>query len=161
MDMADMTLHTGTREFVLFKFWKIGSVAGMTGSMVIVMLMCILFEALKALRVFLAKVEVAKRHERMQGLPSHPEASSRIDVSSNDSLTYPPVLGFTGSGKVFTSYRLMQALLYALQASLAYFLMLIVMTFNIWLLIAVVLGEAFGYFLFTGEPLNSDSLQHC
>lgn len=39
------------------------------------------------------------------------------------------------------------------QALLAYVLMLIVMTFNGNLILSVVVGEAVGYFLFTGTPL--------
>ncbi|VDK44171.1 unnamed protein product [Anisakis simplex] len=42
----------------------------------------------------------------------------------------------------------LQALLYAIQLTLAYWLMLIAMTYNSWLTAAVVLGAAFGHWLF-------------
>uniref|UniRef100_A0A914RPD6 Copper transport protein n=1 Tax=Parascaris equorum TaxID=6256 RepID=A0A914RPD6_PAREQ len=57
---------------------------------------------------------------------------------------------FSAAARVLTMYRVTQALLYAVQATLAYLLMLVVMTFNIWLLFAVIIGEAVGYFLFAG-----------
>lgn len=162
-DMMSMTLHAGDREFILFKFWKTGSMLGIVASMLIIILMCILFEALKALRIFFAKIQVLKRHERARTVsPNITDVSAeRIETTSNDALNFPPLLKFAGHGRVFTPYRLVQALLYAVQVALGYVLMLIVMTFNIWLLIAVVLGEAIGYFLFTGEPLVGDSAHGC
>ncbi|VDD85662.1 unnamed protein product [Enterobius vermicularis] len=162
-DMMSMTLHGGNREFILFKFWKTGSTLGMGASLIIVILMCILFEALKALRVFLAKIHFIKRHEIARTVSANiaEVRADRMDSTSNDALNFPPLLRFAGHGRVFTPYRILQAFLYAVQVTLAYVLMLVVMTFNLWLLIAVVVGEAIGYFLFTGEPIVSDCSSSC
>lgn len=53
--------------------------------------------------------------------------------------------------QIFASHRILQATLYFLQALLAYTLMLIAMTFNLWLILAIVSGEAVGYLLFSSD----------
>uniref|UniRef100_A0A0N4ULS4 Copper transport protein n=1 Tax=Dracunculus medinensis TaxID=318479 RepID=A0A0N4ULS4_DRAME len=63
--------------------------------------------------------------------------------------------------RVFTFYRISQALLYAWQMTLAYILMLIAMSFNIWLILAIIFGEAIGYFLFTGELPSCENGNCC
>lgn len=62
---------------------------------------------------------------------------------------------------MFTGYRLVQAILYGIQALLAYVLMLIVMTFNGNLILSIVAGEAVGYLLFVGTPLADSHLEDC
>lgn len=48
------------------------------------------------------------------------------------------------------SSRFIEACLYCLQLTIAYWLMLIIMTYNVYLTGAVVVGAAFGYWLFAG-----------
>ena len=49
-----------------------------------------------------------------------------------------------------------------IKIALAYLLMLIVMTFNIWLIMSVVLGSALGYFVIGWKkPLTFDVSDHC
>ena len=49
-----------------------------------------------------------------------------------------------------------------IQIALAYLLMLIVMTFNIWLIMSVVLGSALGYFVIGWKkPYSIDVSDHC
>lgn len=48
------------------------------------------------------------------------------------------------------THRIAEAVLYGIQLVIAYWLMLIIMTYNVYLTGAVVLGAAFGYWLFTG-----------
>lgn len=55
-----------------------------------------------------------------------------------------------------------QTALHALQSTLSYLLMLVFMTYNVWLCLAVVLGLTLGYFLFgwRRSALN-DANEHC
>ncbi|CAL2032517.1 hypothetical protein CAEBREN_17543 [Caenorhabditis brenneri] len=161
MDM-DMTLHFGEREKILFSWWKTGSFSGMAVSMLISFLLCILYEAIKSFRYFLAVWNNQKRQQR------HAEASitnpqnSGGDGISEDSVHIAPLVQLSGFTKrLFTSYRLAQGALYGLQALLAYALMLIVMTYNMNLILSIVVGEAVGYFLFTGNPLVDQQLSDC
>lgn len=162
-----MTLHFGEREFILFDFWKTGSALGLAASVLIIFLLCILYEAIKALRIFLARAHNSNlAYERQQRRATSPcvqvrSPSENLDNISSDSVTFAPLLrisSFSAAAQVLTMYRVTQALLYAVQATLAYLLMLVVMTFNIWLLFAVIIGEAVGYFLFAGEPMLIEHL---
>ena len=62
--------------------------------------------------------------------------------------------------------HIIQTLLHMLQVTISYFLMLIVMTYNVWLFIAVVLGAGTGYFLFArfrgpAKMRLQDENEHC
>lgn len=58
--------------------------------------------------------------------------------------------------------HLVQTLMHLVQVTLSYSLMLIVMTFNVWLVLAVVLGAAVGYFFFGWIRQRSiDVAEHC
>ncbi len=60
-----------------------------------------------------------------------------------------------------SSDRFINSILYGIQGLLAYTLMLIAMTFNIYLFTAVIVGEMIGYYLFTGVPKKDDHLNDC
>jgi len=56
---------------------------------------------------------------------------------------------------------MMQTLLHFIQFGLAYLLMLIAMTFNVWLFLSVILGAALGYCLFNHKKaLYVDVAEH-
>lgn len=56
----------------------------------------------------------------------------------------------------------LQTALHALQSTLSYLLMLVFMTYNVWLCLAVVLGLTLGYFLFGWRRSSiNDSNEHC
>ena len=63
---------------------------------------------------------------------------------------------------MFSLGHLLLTSLHLIQVTLAYFLMLIVMTYNTWLCLAVVIGATVGYFLF-GWRKNAivDVSDHC
>ena len=59
-------------------------------------------------------------------------------------------------------HHFVQTFLHVVQVTISYFLMLIFMTYNVWLCLAVALGAGFGYFVF-GWKLNKvvDIYEHC
>uniref|UniRef100_T1H6C0 Copper transport protein n=1 Tax=Megaselia scalaris TaxID=36166 RepID=T1H6C0_MEGSC len=58
--------------------------------------------------------------------------------------------------------HLYQTLLHIFQVTLSFLLMLIFMTYNVWLCLAVVLGAAVGYFLFCWKKsVIVDVTEHC
>ena len=58
--------------------------------------------------------------------------------------------------------HLVSTILHLIQISLAYILMLIVMTFNTWLCLSVVIGSTLGYFLIGWKkPPGIDVSDHC
>lgn len=59
------------------------------------------------------------------------------------------------SSSSFSGFRLIQTSLYILQLTLAYWLMLIAMTYNTYLTAAVILGAGFGHWIFAVLKPNS------
>ena len=58
--------------------------------------------------------------------------------------------------------HLVQTLLHVLQVVISYFLMLIFMTYNVYLCVAVALGAGPGYFLFAwNRTIIVDVNEHC
>jgi len=58
--------------------------------------------------------------------------------------------------------HMIQTLLHIIQMTLSYFLMLIAMTFNTYLLLAIVFGAGFGHFLFGWRRSSVlDHNEHC
>ncbi len=55
----------------------------------------------------------------------------------------------------FTIYSFIQSLLYMFQGILNYGLMLIFMTFNVWLCLMVILGSGLGYLLFIHNKVKT------
>ena len=64
--------------------------------------------------------------------------------------------------RIFNWHHFLQTGLHVVQVTVSYFLMLIFMTYNVWLCLAVVLGAGFGYFVF-GWMINKvvDIYEHC
>ncbi|CAD5119959.1 DgyrCDS8546 [Dimorphilus gyrociliatus] len=66
------------------------------------------------------------------------------------------------SMKMISLPHFIQSLLHILQVVVSYFLMLIFMTYNIWLCLAVGLGAGAGYFLFSWKrSIVVDVNEHC
>jgi len=58
--------------------------------------------------------------------------------------------------------HLVQTLLHVIQVTVSYMLMLVFMTYNVWLCLAVVAGAGLGYFLFAWRRATVvDVNEHC
>ena len=101
---------------VLFKFWTINDESGLIASFFGVFFMSILFELLKFIRVNLNK-------KRMAALKS---------ANSKSATTFSPL--------EYTALNL----IYACQTTIGYFVMLVTMTYNTYLFIAVIAGLTIG-----------------
>uniref|UniRef100_A0A914EMR1 Copper transport protein n=1 Tax=Acrobeloides nanus TaxID=290746 RepID=A0A914EMR1_9BILA len=119
--MMWMWFHTSIDDTVLFDFWTVKTVGGMIHSCVLVFLMGLCFEGIKFLRW---RVEVSKSLR-----PTTSKTMRYVD-------------------KFRSLHHLIQTFLYGIQIVVGYLLMLVFMTFSIWLSLSVTLGAAFGYYLF-------------
>ncbi|KJH45664.1 Ctr copper transporter family protein [Dictyocaulus viviparus] len=129
-------------------------------SMFITFLLCVLYEAIKGFRLFVAYYHLKKHRENSSS--QSPLTESAGDNASQESIMFAPMLQITGLTKrVFSGFRLAQAALYGVQMLIAYVLMLIVMTFNGNLILSVVMGETVGYLLFTGTPILDTYVSEC
>ncbi|XP_066262629.1 high affinity copper uptake protein 1-like [Euwallacea similis] len=129
-----------TSATVLFKQWNFDSIGGLIGSMFAIYAMAFSYEALKFLRAYL--LATAARIKR-------------TNKGSGDEKSSEPT--------IMSKWHFIQALLHGVQGILSCFLMLIFMTFNVWLCLAVIGGSICGYFVFAWRMPSAllDNDDHC
>jgi len=161
-------LHFSSREYVLFSFWKVGSTMGMIGSILMVILIAVLHEAIIGLRFFLDREILLSSAANNSQASSHRSRESLVYVNETANSTHRTGQGQSTASsdsqagatrillrhlrRVFSGQRMLQALLYAIQWTLFFILILIVVTFNGWLITAAIWGKAIGYLVFIGSP---------
>ncbi|XP_053682201.1 high affinity copper uptake protein 1 [Sabethes cyaneus] len=116
-----MSFHGGSCEIILFPSWATTEVGQFVGAWFGFFLLALLYEGLKFYREVLRKKEL--------------------------NATTPGVTK-TLRQHYTSKFHIMQSALHLIQVSVSYILMLIVMTFNLWLCLAVVSGAAIGYYFF-------------
>jgi copper transporter 1 len=170
-----MWFHGGYEEVILFDWWRIESFSGMLFSVIVIFAMATLYEGLKWLRVYL-QTWADQANRNLQQMPmrtvnghSVEEALIEKNVANGRGQTlseqvYSPTVQSVSDGKrpvgiflqfintkdqsPYSAFRLLQTFIYCIQLTLAYWLMLIAMTYNTYLTAAVVLGAGFGHWLF-------------
>lgn len=152
--MMSMAFHFGYNETVLFSWWKFDSIMGLIGSMIAIFVMAVLYEGLKYYREYLFwKTYNLLEYRPVTGPQRNPEDPQRSTPSTSASPVHPTMLSLN---------HFYQTGLHILQVTLSFMLMLIFMTYNVWLCIAVVLGAAVGYFLFCWrKSVIVDVTEHC
>ncbi|GMT34872.1 hypothetical protein PFISCL1PPCAC_26169, partial [Pristionchus fissidentatus] len=161
--MMKMWFHGGVDEVILFDWWRTDSCLSLLVSCVIIFAMGALYEGVKWFRVYLQmNSQKAKNNSACDETPAKAGGCGGDHVPLRDvteeqngfgPTATPPVTRrgiriAAGSDGPFSVFRLVEAALYSLQLVLAYWLMLIVMTYNTWLAVAVIAGAAFGHWLF-------------
>ncbi|XP_032594611.1 high affinity copper uptake protein 1 isoform X2 [Drosophila grimshawi] len=154
--MMSMAFHFGYDETILFSWWHIETVAGLIGSMIAIFLLALLYEGLKYYREYLFwKTYNLLEYRPVTGPQRNPEAPRLPPPSAAaaPSPVQPTMLSIN---------HLYQTLLQVLQVTLSFLLMLIFMTYNVWLCMMVVLGSGVGYFLFCWKKsVIVDVTEHC
>ncbi|XP_068243557.1 high affinity copper uptake protein 1-like isoform X2 [Palaemon carinicauda] len=145
MGGMSMSFHFGCTEVILFDWWSIDNVGGLIGSMIGIFVLATLYEGLKYWREDLMRKAIAK--QQYVGNASKGNCGEENKQIQVNMLSAPHAI---------------QTLLHMLQMIVSYFLMLIFMTYNVWLCIAVVLGAGLGYFLFGWRKATVvDITEHC
>lgn len=147
MDMYMMTMwfHAGMNEYVLFHFWRVKDAGSLAYSMVILFLAAFSYEGLKYMRESLYA-----NHNHKHG-NSH---TSSVELNGH----HQP----TRTRGMLRPLHLVQTGLHAVQFLMSYLLMLVFMTFNVWLCLAVLLGATFGFFVFGFKKESAvDLTEHC
>uniref|UniRef100_A0A0N5BM09 Copper transport protein n=1 Tax=Strongyloides papillosus TaxID=174720 RepID=A0A0N5BM09_STREA len=154
----NMLLHFGLKEYILFDFWKTGSFSGIFGSMVIIFLIGFLYEGIRKARVWMAKYEAREKNDGIASENYHQPLTPEVRANSN----IPSSVNTTPESfkKTIPFYRIIHALLYGTQTTISFALMLIIMTFNGWIIIAALLGLTIGYFTFNKTPLEEMSFSN-
>ncbi|XP_026289611.1 high affinity copper uptake protein 1 isoform X2 [Frankliniella occidentalis] len=125
-----MTFHFGVMETVLFKGWQVGGVSTLLLSCVGIFFMAFIYEGIKYYRENLLWKTYNALHYRAVDGNAVPDAENHK------------------TPKMFSQKHVVQTCLHIVQLTVSYLLMLIFMTYNVWLCLAVVAGSASGYFVF-------------
>ncbi|XP_018804235.1 PREDICTED: high affinity copper uptake protein 1 isoform X2 [Bactrocera latifrons] len=162
--MMSMAFHFGYNETVLFSWWKFDSIMGLIGSMIAIFVMAVLYEGLKYYREYLFwKTYNLLEYRPVTGPQRNPEDPQRSTPSTSASpVQYVGEVIHKQPPTMLSLNHFYQTGLHILQVTLSFMLMLIFMTYNVWLCIAVVLGAAVGYFLFCWrKSVIVDVTEHC
>jgi copper transporter 1 len=137
--MMMMTFHGGYCETVLFEWWKVSGAGGLVASMVVIFILALLYEALKYYRLNMSLNGYVSKQcgdiERTCG----PGCRGATNAQESSGRKQPTMLSLVHG---------LQTFLQIVQVLLSYFLMLVFMTYNVWLCVALVIGAGLGYFLF-------------
>ncbi|XP_078282593.1 high affinity copper uptake protein 1 isoform X1 [Rhinoraja longicauda] len=148
--MMQMTFYFGYKDVsLLFPGLLINSVGGMVGACVVVFLLAVIYEGLKISReCLLRKSQVNVRYNSMPV----PGPNGTILMETHK----------TVGQQMLSIPHLIQTGLHVIQVVISYFLMLVFMTYNGYLCIAVALGAGIGYFLFSWKKaVVVDITEHC
>ncbi|KAH8278847.1 hypothetical protein KR018_010309 [Drosophila ironensis] len=155
-----MVFHAGHCERILWRGWVASTVTEFVLSALAIFLVSFLYEALKFLRQQLARREARKQSERLaEEQRRKTENPVPGGCCSETPLAEPREQSYWQ--RLFASTHIIQSLLNLLQIVVSYLLMLIFMTFNYWLCLAVVLGLGLGYFFFGWNKKNPDESECC
>uniref|UniRef100_A0A1I7S4Z6 Copper transport protein n=1 Tax=Bursaphelenchus xylophilus TaxID=6326 RepID=A0A1I7S4Z6_BURXY len=123
-------LHTTINDTILFKFWQVKSSTDMAASCAIVFVMAVLLEFLKFVRL-------------------------SVERKSQDKL----LVTKSYCSRLFNPFHLLQTGLFGIQIILSYLLMLVFMTFSVWLGLSIAVGAGVGYFVFGAQPATSSETE--
>ncbi|PKK20533.1 solute carrier family 31 (copper transporter), member 1, transcript variant X4, partial [Columba livia] len=150
MMMMAMTFHFSYENVpLLFSGLKINSPGEMAGAFVAVFFLAMFYEGLKIAReCLLRKSQVSIRYNSMPV----PGPNGTILMETHKTV-----------GQQMLSFpHLLQTVLHVIQVVVSYFLMLIFMTYNGYLCIAVAAGAGTGYFFFSWKKaVVVDITEHC
>lgn len=157
-----MAFHWGYNEVILFDQWKISSASGLIASMLGIFFLAALYEGVKYYREYLFWKTYNALHYR--SIPAQNRGGS-IEENKDTAKVVPVCDGLQkqpASMLMLSTPHFIQTLLHVIQITMSFLLMLVFMTYNIGLCLAVVAGAAVGYFLFGWKKsVIVDVTEHC
>lgn len=150
-----MTFHFGYVETILFDWWHISNVGGLIGSMIGIFILALLYEGLKYWREHLFRRAIAAV-QYCGNIHKGNITGENKATQYMEQIIMPPTVN------MLSVDHGIQTLLHVLQMIISYLLMLIFMTYNVWLCLAVIFGAGVGYFLFGWrKSVVVDITEHC
>jgi len=158
--MMEMAFHGGYNETILFKQWTISSCSGLFYSMLVIFIFGVLYEGLKYYRENLFWKSYNSLQYRAVSAPEKNGGSVEADNSRVVHMVGEVV--HRSPPTIFSLMHFYQSFLHLVQVTLSLMLMLIFMTYNTWLCLAVVFGAMVGYFMFGWKKsVVVDVTEHC
>lgn len=169
--MMKMYFHFGLGDTCLFEGWKLNEADDMIIACLIFFIMAVAYEGLKSYREFLIKRDRVRRRAFPisviggGGDLAYRAANGATEpVISGNGLGSAPVASVTRTPEslILSTPHVIQTLLHMVQVLMSYVLMLVLMTFNLYLCISIVLGAGVGYFSFCWRRFTViDETEHC
>ncbi|XP_059721511.1 protein SLC31A2 [Haemorhous mexicanus] len=126
-----MTFYFSDTAVLLFDFWNVHSPTGMVLSVLVILLLSVLYEAVK-----MGKAVLLRR--ALLALPRSLSHEALTEPQEGDS---DPT-----QGRWFW-FHVGQTLFHVLQVVLGYMVMLAVMSYNAWIFLGAIVGSTLGYFM--------------
>jgi len=143
---------------IVFRSWHVSSISFFIGSCISIVLLCIFYEYLRVLQQKVDYHFALSLRAKQKGKPRASGRSSPEDSEDADLLTGRKLLRASLTGTpVPPITRALRALLYGATVFLSFFLMLIFMTYNAYLIAAVVIGASLGHYIF-GSTINVNAI---
>ncbi|GBB90545.1 hypothetical protein RclHR1_17530003 [Rhizophagus clarus] len=130
---------------IVFTWWRVNNIGFLILSCFIVILLATSYELLKLLsRKYDSKIQASSHLRLQEGRDANSEEVSTQNIQSHlIRITY--------------AQQLVRTLIHTAQVFLSFFLMLIFMTYNGFMMISVIIGAAIGYLIFANRILDSGS----
>lgn len=169
--MMKMYFHFGLGDTCLFEGWKLNEADDMIIACLVFFVMAVAYEGLKSYREFLIKRDrVRRRAFPISVIGGGGDLAYRVGNGVTEPVNSGNGLGSTAMASVtrtpesliLSTPHVIQTLLHMVQVLMSYVLMLVLMTFNLYLCISIVLGAGVGYFSFCWRRFTViDETEHC
>nr|XP_030142472.3 probable low affinity copper uptake protein 2 isoform X3 [Taeniopygia guttata] len=126
-----MTFYFSDTVVLLFDFWNVHSPTGMALSVLLILLLAVLYEAVK-----MGKAVLLRR--ALLALPRSLSQEALTEPQEGDS--------DPAQGRWFW-FHVGQTLFHVVQVVLGYMVMLAVMSYNAWIFLGAIAGSTLGYFM--------------
>lgn len=158
--MMKMYFHLGYDVNIVIYGWDATTTATLVGTVIAVFLLAVGYEFIKFSRMFVVR-DLARRsraHSHSVAEETETMASTQHPDGNNIAIAIssPP-----NPNSYLNVRHVTRSLLYCLQVTVSFTLMLFVMTFNIWIFLAIILGLTVGHFLFAKNNLTCDVHDCC
>ncbi|KAG0197125.1 hypothetical protein BGX28_009367 [Mortierella sp. GBA30] len=139
---------------VVFESWKINSPLGLIASCIVIIAISASYELLRAQSRQYEERLLEGARKRHSAEPSNHAVGGSGGIAEDETPLLSPR---TPTMRLSNQQQLTRALFYMAQVFIGFFLMLIFMTYNAYLMAATVIGAGVGFFYFGGDPLSSST----
>ncbi|KAI8370124.1 Ctr copper transporter family-domain-containing protein [Choanephora cucurbitarum] len=139
---------------VVFRWWHISSASSMLFSCIAIFLIAAGYEYM---RVY--SIQLEQQWKEAESLLQRQSVDDREELGLGEQRSL--VHAYQQYNRLSSNRRLIQSSIYALLVAISFWLMLVFMTYNGYLMIATVLGAGFGHFIFGQGRLTGDKSIQC